>query len=340
MLLSLIIPVYNEEAVLPQLLASLDAVVAGLPCDCEVVFVNDGSQDRSAELLSAAAGRDPRFKVLGFSRNFGHQVAITAGLDFAAGDAVIIMDADLQDPPEILADMLRLYDAGFDIVSAQRVSRQGDSAYKKLTARLFYWLMRKAVDPRIVPEVGDFRLFSRNAVTVVRAFREQHRFMRGLVAWTGLKEVTLPFERRARAAGTTKYPTRAMIKFAWTGITSFSGFPLRLSLMAGVVLTGAGFLYFLVAAYYAMVLRETAPGWASIIGVQVLFSGAILLAIGLVGDYIARIYEESKGRPLYIVNQADNIAVDEHQVNRAVVLLPRDRTAATAESRPRTRKIS
>jgi dolichol-phosphate mannosyltransferase len=289
-------------------------------------------------LLAAAAARNPRLKVLGFSRNFGHQIAITAGLDFAGGDAVIIMDADLQDPPEILGDMVRLYEAGFDIVSAQRVTRQGDSAYKRLTARLFYWLMRKAVDPRVVPEVGDFRLFSRNAVTAIRSFREQHRFMRGLVAWTGLKEVTLPFERRARVAGSTKYPTRAMIRFAWTGVTSFSGFPLRLSLVAGMVLTAAGFLYFLIAAYYALVLRVTAPGWTSLVFLQVLFSGATLMAIGLVGDYIARIYEESKGRPLYVVNHADNIPLEDHAVDRAVILPPR--AGHAADARGRERKIS
>jgi dolichol-phosphate mannosyltransferase len=338
MLLSIIIPVYNEEAVIPRLLDTLQSVLAGLPCEADVVFVNDGSTDRSAELLTAAAARDSRLKLLGFSRNFGHQIAITAGLDFARGDAVIIMDADLQDPPEILSDMLRLYDAGFDIVSAQRVTREGDSAYKRITARLFYWLMRKAVDPRVVPEVGDFRLFSRNAVTAIRAFREQHRFMRGLVAWTGLKEVTLPFERRARAAGTTKYPTRAMIRFAWTGVTSFSGFPLRLSLLAGVVLTTAGFLYFLVAAYYALVLRITAPGWTSLVFLQVLFSGATLLAIGLVGDYIARIYEEAKGRPLYVVNTAANIPLAEQTIERAVILPPRPEADARAPARER--KIS
>ena len=338
MRLSLIIPVFNEEDVIPHLLATLDTTMAGLAYDCEVLFVNDGSRDRSAELLAAAAARDPRLKVIGFSRNFGHQVAITAGMDFAQGDAVVIMDADLQDPPEILGDMVRLYLDGFDVVSAQRTSRHGDSVYKRLTARLFYWIMRKAVDPRIVPEVGDFRLFSRNALVAIRGFREQHRFMRGLVAWLGLKEVTLPFERRQRAAGRTKYPTMAMIRFAWTGITSFSGFPLRLSLAAGVVLTIAGFIYFLRALYLAIVTQTTVQGWTSLVFLQVLFSGATLIAIGLVGDYIARIYEESKGRPLYIVTDASNISLADHRVDRAVILEPR--TGSGVDQRSRGRKVS
>ncbi len=323
MLLSLIIPVYNEQDVIPRLIETLDAARAALPCESEVIFVNDGSRDGSAELVAQAARRDPRIKLIGFSRNFGHQAAITAGMDFAQGDAVVIMDADLQDPPHILGDMVRLYQEGFDVVSAQRVSRRGDSAYKRLTARLFYWIMRKAVDPRIVPEVGDFRLFSRNALKAIRAFREQHRFMRGLVAWLGLKEVTVPFERPPRAAGKTKYPTMAMVRFAWTGVTSFSGFPLRLSLVAGVVLTMAGFLYFLRAVYLAIFLNTTVQGWTSLVFLQVLFSGAILIAIGLIGDYVARIYEEAKGRPLYIVTDATNLSLADREVDRAVILTPR-----------------
>jgi dolichol-phosphate mannosyltransferase len=198
--------------------------------------------------------------------------------------------------------------------------------------------MRKAVDPRIVPEVGDFRLFGRNALIAIRGFREQHRFMRGLVAWLGLKEVTLPFERQPRAAGHTKYSTLAMIRFAWTGITSFSGFPLRLSLMAGVGLTIAGFLYFLRALYLTVFLNTTVAGWTSLVFLQVLFSGAILIAIGVIGDYIARIYEEAKGRPLYIVNASANVSLADRHVDRAVILVPR--TGEGQEVSSRERKVS
>ena len=179
MLLSVVVPVYNEAAVLPALLQSLRAVLGRMDCEYELIFINDGSRDDSLRILSQEAWADPRIKVLGFSRNFGHQTAITAGLDFAAGDAVVIMDADLQDPPEVLPKMVELFRRGYDVVSAQRQARDGDGVFKRATASLFYWFMRRAVDRRLVPEVGDFRLFSRAAIVVLRSFREQHRFMSG-----------------------------------------------------------------------------------------------------------------------------------------------------------------
>ena len=208
-----------------------------MACDYEIVCVNDGSRDASRRLLTEAAVADQRIKVLGFSRNFGHQAAITAGLDFAAGDAVVVMDADLQDPPQLLPEMVKLYEQGFDVVSAQRTDRQEEGLFKSATAAMFYSLMRRAIDARLQPQVGDFRLFSREAVVALRGFREQHRFLRGLVAWLGLREAIIPFSRPPRVAGTTKYPTRKMIRFAWTAISSFSALPLRLSLIAGLLLS-------------------------------------------------------------------------------------------------------
>jgi dolichol-phosphate mannosyltransferase len=294
-----------------------------MDCEHELVFVNDGSKDSTLELLTEAASSDPRVKVLGFSRNFGHQAAITAGLDFAAGDAVVVIDADLQDPPEILPDMVRLFQQGFDVVSAQRIAREGDGPFKRLTASLFYWIFRRMVDERIVPEVGDFRLLSRSALIAIRGFREQHRFMRGLVAWLGLKEAILPFHRQPRAAGITHYPFFKMLRFAWTAITSFSALPLRLSLPFGLFLALGGIIY---CGYvvFALVTHRTVPGWASLVGLQVIFSGAILIAIGMLGDYVARIYEETKGRPLYVLTQTLNISSGDHAVSRAVVLPPRE----------------
>jgi dolichol-phosphate mannosyltransferase len=241
MLLSIVIPVYNEAGNLQLTLRALQTELCKVGCDAEIVFVNDGSTDESQGILAGFAAADSAIKVLNFSRNFGHQAAITAGLDFAAGDAVVIMDADLQDPPEILADMVKLYQQGYDVVSAQRVSREGEGVFKRLTASAFYWIMQRAVDRRIVPEVGDFRLLSRAAVLALRRFREQHRFMRGLVAWLGLKEAILPFRRQPRAAGETKYTLFKMIRLAWTAVASFSALPLRLSIAAGVVLSLAGF---------------------------------------------------------------------------------------------------
>jgi polyisoprenyl-phosphate glycosyltransferase len=326
MLLSLVIPIFNEEAVLPLLVERLDAVLARLECAAEVILIDDGSRDRTLELVRQVATRDPRYRALSFSRNFGHQAAITAGLDLAAGDAVVIMDADLQDPPEILERMLQLYREGYDVVSAQRAGREGDGWWKRTTASAFYWIMRKTVDERIVPEVGDYRLLSAPVVHALRQFREQHRFMRGLIAWLGFKEAVVTFQRGPRAAGTTKYPTLKMAAFAFTAITSFSGLPLRLGIIGGLGFTAMGVLYFCYAAYAALVLKSTVRGWTSIVFLQIFFSGAILLAIGLVGEYLARVYDESKRRPLYIVRNLVNVSHEEVHADRAVILAP-DRAA-------------
>jgi glycosyltransferase involved in cell wall biosynthesis len=323
MLLSIIIPLYNEEAVLPLLVTRLKEGLALLDCEAEIILVDDGSRDGTAALARQATVDDPRYRVLSFSRNFGHQAAITAGLDFAGGDAVVIMDADLQDPPEIIGRMLELYQQGYDVVSAQRESREGDGAWKRATASAFYWLMRRTVDERIMPEVADFRLLSRGAVHAVRQFREQHRFMRGLIAWLGLKEATVRFKRGPRAAGTTKYPTLKMAAFAWTAITSFSGLPLRLGVLAGMFLTLLGGVYFVYAAYRALVVQATVPGWTSLVFLQIFFSGATLLSIGLVGEYLARVYDESKRRPLYVLREMVN--VPRHAPpNRVVIIHPRN----------------
>jgi dolichol-phosphate mannosyltransferase len=207
-------------------------------------------------------------------------------------------------------------------VSAQRVTRQGDGFLKRHTAKFFYWLMRKMVDDRIQNEVGDFRMFSRRAVIALRELREQHRFMRGMVAWLGLKEVILPYDRNARVAGETKYSPLKMIRFAWTAITSFSALPLRLSVFLGFFVAGSGFAYAVYSVFAAKVLKETVPGWTSIVCLNIIFSGATLMAIGLVGEYVAHIYEESKGRPLYVVSDSANVKVMRPQMAKTVVLPP------------------
>ncbi len=333
MLLSVVIPIYNEAKAIPHLVPALRSVLNGLDCEYEIIFVDDGSKDTSLRLLQAVAEGDSRLKVFSFSRNFGHQAAITAGLDFAAGDAVVVMDADLQDPPEVLGEMLARYRQGYDVVSAQRIQRDGDGVFKRLTAHLFYSLMRKMVDQRLIPEVGDFRLFSREALAAIRSFREQHRFMRGLVSWLGLKEAIVPFERHSRVAGETKYPLYRMLRFAWTAISSFSALPLRISTMLGVSLCVAGFIYFLFVLYSAIFLRSVLPGWTTIVALQCIFSGVTLLSLGLVGDYVARIYEESKNRPLYVVSRVFNTSIRPGQAQRAVVL-PRCQRALAADREP------
>jgi len=320
MLLSVVVPVYNEEESLPQLLAALRKVLELIGSEYEIVFVNDGSCDGTARLLREEARRDRCVKVLHFSRNFGHQAALTAGLDFAAGDAVVVMDADLQHPPDLLPEMLRLYREGFDVVSAQRRSRTSDGPVKRATSAAFYWLMRKAVDRRLPAQVPDFRLFSREAVQAIRGLREQHRFLRGLVAWLGLREAIVPFDQTPRAAGRSKYRLAGMLRFAWTAVSSFSALPLRLSLFAGLLATLAGAAYFIYILYATFVTKATVPGWSSLACLQIVFSGLMLIAIGLVGEYVARLYEEVKQRPLYVVTEANNIARPPDEPSRAVLL--------------------
>lgn len=308
MKLSLVIPVFNEEAVLPLTLERLRGVLSGMDSDYEIVFVNDGSRDGSLPFLSGEAAADARIKVISFSRNFGHQAAVTAGLDFAAGDAVVVMDADLQDPPELLPKMVGLYREGYDIVSPQRTSREGETWFKRRTASLFYALMRTLADADMPAQVGDFRLLSRGAVRAVRQFREQHRFMRGMIAWLGLREALLPFERQPRAAGETKYPLWKMLRFSWTAITSFSAMPLRLTMTLGFLTVGFAFAYLVYAVFVAFASGHVIWGWTSLVFLQCFFSGLTLICVGLMGDYVARIYEEAKRRPLYVANDLLNLA--------------------------------
>jgi polyisoprenyl-phosphate glycosyltransferase len=318
MLLSVVIPVLNEAETIPLILARLHDVLRGLTW--EIVFVDDGSTDATAFLLESAALDDQRIKLLRFSRNFGHQAAVTAGLDFANGDAVIVMDADLQDPPELLPRMLEFFDQGYDIVSPQRISREAESRFKRWSAAVFYRVLSRMASQRLTPDVGDFRLYSRRAVHAIRSLREQHRYMRGMVAWLGLREAVLPFERRARAAGYTKYPLMKMLRFAWTGISSFSAFPLRLSIGAGCLLSLGGFVYLLRVIYLAVWTHSLVPGWASVVALQCVFSGMILLALGGIGDYLAKTYEEAKNRPLYVVTETCNLQIPIKSLDRAVIL--------------------
>jgi polyisoprenyl-phosphate glycosyltransferase len=322
MLLSIVVPVYNEQEVLLKLLSTIRHVMADATCTYEIIIVDDGSMDRTSEILHREAKDDPRVKVLFFTRNFGHQAAITAGLDCASGDGVVVIDADLQDPPELLPEMIKLLESGYDVVSAQRITRDGETYYKRFTAKLFYWMIRKMVDQRIQPEIGDFRLFSRRAVLAIRQLREQHRFMRGMVAWLGLKEVILPYHRQARVAGSTKYSTVKMLRFAWTAISSFSALPLRLSVVLGLICTLVGLGYGLFSIFAAVVLKATVPGWTSLVCLNIVFSGATLVCIGLVGDYVAKIYEEAKGRPLYVVSDAENLEASQSPIVKGLMLLP------------------
>jgi dolichol-phosphate mannosyltransferase len=240
------------------------------------------------------------------------------------------MDGDLQDPPELIPRMLALYAEGFDIVSPQRSDRREESVFKRLTASWFYWIMQKLVDRRVTPEVGDFRLFSSRALAGIRAFREQHRFVRGLVAWLGLREAFVPYERKRRRSGATKYPFWKMVAFAWTAISSFSGLPLRLAVTFGMLLTVVGLLGAVWVILQTLLYRQTVWGWSSLVVLQCGFSGAILFSVGLLGEYVARIYDETKARPLYVVTSTLNISAVPPQV-RAIILPP------AAEPKPASR---
>jgi len=310
--LSLVLPIFNEEAIIPELdrrlRAFLTDVGSGVGDAWEVIFVNDGSKDRSLALLKELAAAEPRYKVLSLSRNFGHQMAITAGLDRAGGEAVVVMDADLQDPPEVVRQMVARWREGFDVVFGVRSRRHGETVFKKLTAAIFYRLLRGMLGDVSIPvDAGDFRLMSRPVVLTLRALRERHRFVRGLVWWVGFRQTSVSYERPARFAGETKYPLRRMLRFAIDGITSFSTVPLRmatwLGVLAGLVALG-GVGWALYSKFFGGVVR----GWTTIMILVGLGSSAQLLMTGILGEYVGRIYEEVKRRPLYVVDSEINLS--------------------------------
>jgi polyisoprenyl-phosphate glycosyltransferase len=311
-LLSLVIPIYNESEVLPLLVARLQALLQNLPCPTEVIFVNDGSSDSSVLQLQDVAARDSRFKVLCFARNFGHQIAATAGLEAATGDAIVLMDADLQDPPELILDMLTEYQNGYDVVYAQRVRREGDGLFKRWSAWLFYRLMRSLVYADLPPDVGDFRLVSRRCMTVLSTMRETHRFLRGMVSWVGFPQIAVPFVRQPRAAGETKYPLSKMLRLAWTAALSFSPAPLRASFLVGTLLLATGVFYAIYAVVHLALGLYLIPGWISLILINCITGGSLMIAIGVLGEYLARVFEESKGRPLYVVVERFNFPDVQH----------------------------
>jgi len=306
-LLSLVIPMFNEQSVVPHLRHALEQFMKEIGGETEVVLVNDGSRDSTLAEIVAWAYEDPRIKVVNLSRNFGHQNASTAGLDYASGEAVVLLDADLQDPLAVINQMIARYCEGYDVVYGQRIAREGETLFKRLTAWLFYRLMSTLVYKDLPVDAGDFRLISRNCLNGLRQLRETHRFLRGMVAWVGYPQVGVRYERAPRVAGETKYPLRKMLKFAWTAATSFSALPLKASIWLGFVATAIGFEE-AVRATLAHVFRWYAvPGWSSLTVLVSLLGGATLVSIGILGDYLGKIYEQTKHRPLYLVSQTVNI---------------------------------
>lgn len=303
-MLSIIIPCFNEQEVLRETLGRLLAVCDSIKDESELIFVDDGSSDDTREILRTLEKTDPRVKVVGFSRNFGHQTAVTAGIDAASGDAVVLIDADLQDPPELIVEMYRLWkEEGYDVIYGQRTERAGETRFKKLTAHWFYKTLNRMSDVAIPLDVGDFRLMDRKIVDTLNAMPEQDRFIRGLVSWSGFRQKALPYSRAARFAGVSKYPLRKMLKFATTGILSFSTKPLQLSMALGFCSALLAFIGIIWAFVVRIVTDEWIPGWTSIL-LAVLFIGGIqLICLGVLGEYVGRIYNQSKSRPLYVTDE-------------------------------------
>ena len=305
--LSLVLPIYNEEDVIPELHRRLQDFLAKLPLETEVLFVNDGSRDRSMELLRDVAEGEARYRILSFARNFGHQTAITAGVDYARGKAVVVMDADLQDPPEVVLEMVARWREGFDVVYGRRRKRQGETWFKLLTARWFYRVFAAMIPNEVPLDTGDFRLMSRRVIVALRELRETHRFVRGMVAWIGFKQTEVLYDRPGRFAGETKYPLRKMVRFAVDGITSFSILPLRFSTYLGMLMSTASVGVIVWALLAKYVFRQTVQGWTAIVIIIAIFASVQLLMIGILGEYVGRIYEEVKRRPLYIISDTVNL---------------------------------
>lgn len=300
---SLVIPIYNEEAVLPLLVKRIRALFGQLDGDCEAIFVDDGSRDTSALYLRAVCADDPRLRLIELSRNFGHQIAITAGMDAAHGDAVIVMDADLQDPPEVVLDLVAKWKEGFEIVYARRTTREGETWFKRASASLFYRLMERMTSVEIPRDVGDFRLVGRKALDTFRQMPERDRFVRGMFGWMGFRQTAVPFERQPRAGGETKYPLWKMLRLAADGIVGFSEKPLRMALWAGLAISGVAALFGLYAVVSWVFDLGVVQGWTSIVVIVSFLSGINLLMTGIVGLYVGGIHSEIKRRPLYVVDR-------------------------------------
>ena len=303
-ILSVVAPCFNEEGVLHELYRRISQVLDGSGETWELVLVNDGSRDRTPEIMRELHAQDERVKVVDFARNFGHQIAVTAGMDYAQGDAVVLIDADLQDPPELILEMLAKWREGYEVVYAIRAERKGETWFKEFTAKMFYRIIYKITDIDIPMDTGDFRLMDRKVVNALKTMHEKHRFMRGMSVWVGFRQTGVKYVRAERYAGETKYPLKKMLKFAMDGITSFSYFPLQLATYIGFVAALLAVLGILVTIILRLSGSHAFLGQATTL-VSVLFLGGVqLICLGILGEYLGRIYDEVKGRPLYIVREA------------------------------------
>jgi len=303
--LSVVIPIFNEEETIPELVERLSLASEKITLDYELIFVNDGSKDASLLKLKAYSKKNSNINYISFSRNFGHQIAVTAGLDFAKGETLIIIDGDLQDPPELIPEMYAKSKEGYDVVYAKRASRKGESVFKKITATLFYRILSAITSVDIPLDTGDFRLLNRKVVNQLKQMPEKNKFLRGQIAWLGFRQTHVIFERDERKYGATGYSFRKMLKFALDGITSFSDVPLRLVRDVGFVVSIFAFVVILYAIFSHFVLKQTITGWSSLIISSMFIGGIQLFAIGIIGEYISRINTNLLNRPLYIINESN-----------------------------------
>lgn len=303
--LSIIIPIYNEQDNIHKLYSRLKAVVDGMKVSYEFLFINDGSKDQSIQLIKELSIQDKGVKYIDFSRNFGHQIAVTAGIDAVKGSAVVIIDADLQDPPELIPEMYAKMKEGYQVVYAQRRSRAGESLLKKFTAKMFYRVLAGITSINIPVDTGDFRIMDRIIVDVLKEMPEQHKFLRGQISWIGFKQTFIEYNRDERNAGETGYTYKKMIRFALDGITSFSNLPLKFATVAGFVVSGITFIVILYALYSRFISKDYVPGWTSLILAVLFIGGVQLITIGIIGEYISRLSANVRKRPLYITNETN-----------------------------------
>jgi len=303
---SVIIPVFNEEPVIQETHARLKEVMDSTGESYELVFVNDGSSDKTIQILMQLSSRDKNIKIINFSRNFGHQIAITAGMEHASGSAVVVIDADLQDPPKVILDMIAKWKQGYEVVYGERSKREGETAFKKLTAVFFYRFLQRMTSVSIPMDVGDFRLIDRKVCNAMKSIHEKNRFVRGLVSWVGFNQTSVSYVREERWAGTTKYPLKKMVRFALDAITSFSHKPLKCATMLGAVVSLCGLFYLLYVLCQRYFIGTPVEGWMVLIVLTFVLNGITLCMLGIVGEYIGRIYDEAKDRPLYIVKDFVN----------------------------------
>ena len=304
--ISVIIPVFNEEGSISELLNRLQTVLKQLKFSSEIILVDDGSTDGTLPILQEFANRINEIKLIIFSRNFGNQAAVSAGLNYSTGDCAIIIDADLQDPPELLPELIAKWQEGFEVVFAQRIARKGESLFKRMTASIFYRLLQKLTHVDIPPDTGDFRLIDRKVITALNEMPEKNRFMRGMISWTGFRQTGITYVREERFAGETKFPFFKMLKFALTGITSFSFVPLQLASYFGFIVSAGAFISGLYVLYLKFFTDKTIQGWTSLM-IALLFLGGIqLITLGIIGEYIGRMSEEVKQRPEYLIRETVN----------------------------------